>query len=169
MRSGAPLQNSRLHILLVEDDDVDIELVERALSGADTHLTLTVARNGVEALALLRGQNGHRPVLPALILLDLKMPKLDGIAFLDALRQDRNLRQNIVFVLTNSNLASDKLAAYNHNVAGYLLKSTLGADMGRLLDLLDAYSTLVELPHGPSLLVTPHTEHWHRGVALNTK
>jgi CheY-like chemotaxis protein len=89
---------------------------------------LTVARNGLEALSLLRGIGTQGPLpQPCLILLDLHMPQMNGFEFLQELRQDLILSASLVFVLTTSNDNCDKQVAYQHHVAGYLLKSELAA------------------------------------------
>ena len=113
----SPPPHTPLHLLLIEDDEIDVELIQRTLRGAA--VTLTVARNGLEALALLRETGAaQQPYFPGLILLDLNMPLMNGLAFLRALRADPRLRRCIVFVLSSSDLDSDKLAAYNYHVAG---------------------------------------------------
>ena len=138
--------STALPILLVQDDEVDRELIVRTLQGAARIYELTVARDGRAALDLLRPHNGNRPYFPALILLDLKLPRMDGLEFLRTLRQDPVLRCCIVLVLTNSDAPADKLAAYECCAAGYILKSDLATNTGKLLDLLEAYCEVVEFP-----------------------
>ena len=140
--------NSRdVHILLVEDDDVDAEMVLRACRRRQVTNPFTVVRNGVEALEALRGQAGRQKLpRPYLILLDINMPKMNGIEFLHELRQDDDLRRSIVFVLTTSNNDEDKLAAYNSQIAGYVLKSNAGEDFRNVINLLDSYRCSVEFP-----------------------
>jgi CheY-like chemotaxis protein len=106
-------------ILLVEDDEVDVMNVKRAFSKNNIKNELFVAGNGVEALDMLR--NGINP-LPKIIILDINMPKMNGIEFLKEMRADENLKNISVFVMTTSNEDSDKINAYNLNVAGYILK-----------------------------------------------
>ena len=106
-------------ILLVEDDEVDVMNVKRAFSKNNIKNELFVAGNGVEALDMLR--NVINP-LPKIIILDINMPKMNGIEFLKELRADENLKNISVFVMTTSNEDSDKINAYNLNVAGYILK-----------------------------------------------
>jgi CheY-like chemotaxis protein len=133
----------------VEDDELDGELIARTLQGAGRVYELTIARAGRAALDLLRPHNGQRPYFPALILLDLRLPDMDGLELLRVLRQDPRLRCCIVFVFTNSDAPADKLAAYESSVAGYILKSDLAANTGKLLDLLEAYGEVVEFPPLP--------------------
>ena len=108
-----------VNILLVEDDEVDVMNVKRAFSKNNIKNDLYVAGNGVEALEMLRGVIVP---LPRIIILDINMPKMNGIEFLKELREDENLKNISVFVMTTSNEDSDKINAYNLNVAGYILK-----------------------------------------------
>lgn len=108
-----------VNILLVEDDEVDVMNVKRAFTKNNIKNELFVAGNGVEALDMLR--TAIVP-LPRIIILDINMPKMNGIEFLKVLREDENLKNISVFVMTTSNEDSDKINAYNLNVAGYILK-----------------------------------------------
>ena len=110
-------------ILLVEDDRVDIMTVQRALKKIDVSNPLYVARTGVEALGMLRG-DGY-PIIeprPSLILLDLNLPKMGGIEFLKELRADPVLRPMRVIVLTSSDEPSDQAAAFEYEVDDYVVK-----------------------------------------------
>lgn len=106
-------------ILLVEDDEVDVMNIKRAFSKNDIKNNLHVAGNGVEALEMLR--NVLVP-LPRIIILDINMPKMNGLEFLKQLRADEKLKNISVFVMTTSNQDDDKIDAYNLNIAGYILK-----------------------------------------------
>ncbi|MBP6180384.1 response regulator [Flavobacterium sp.] len=108
-----------VNILLVEDDEVDVMNVKRAFSKNNIKNPLFVAGNGVEALELL---DGKIVPLPKIIILDINMPKMNGIEFLKNLRENERLKNISVFVMTTSNEDSDKIKAYNLNVAGYILK-----------------------------------------------
>ena len=133
-----------LNILLVEDDEVDVMNVRRAFQ--TNHITnpLFVAGNGVEALEKLRG--GEIPGERRLILLDLNMPRMNGIEFLAELRGDPELAATPVVVLTTSNNDRDRVQAYDFNVAGYLLKPVTFSDFAELMAALNKYWTLVEMP-----------------------
>ena len=115
------LHDKPIQILLVEDDQVDIMNVKRAFSKQGISNPLHIASNGIEALDMLRGPEALDP-LPQIILLDINMPKMNGLEFLRELRNDPALRGLIVFVLTTSNQDTDKREAYDLNVAGYIIK-----------------------------------------------
>ena len=110
-------------ILLVEDDRVDIMTVQRAMRKIDVSNPLYVARTGVEALGMLRG-DGHPRIepTPSLVLLDLNLPRMGGIEFLKELRADPALRTLQVKVLTSSDEPSDKAAAFEYEVDDYIVK-----------------------------------------------
>ncbi len=133
-----------LHILLVEDDDIDVMNVRRAFQRNNITNQIHVASNGLEALQMLR--SGQIPPDRRIILLDLNMPKMNGIEFLRELRADPQLAPVPVVILTTSNDERDKIDAYNLNVAGYLLKPVTFANFVDLMSALNKYWTLVELP-----------------------
>jgi CheY-like chemotaxis protein len=133
-----------LNILLVEDDEVDVMNVRRAFERNNVSNPLYVAGNGLEALEMLR--DGTVPRERRLILLDLNMPKMNGIEFLQALRADPELAAAPVVVLTTSNDDQDKIDAYNLNVAGYLLKPVTFSNFCERMTTLNKYWTLVEMP-----------------------
>lgn len=143
-RSATP---KGVHVLLVEDNEVDREAVRRAFERHRIANPIHNAMDGIEALERLRGVNG-KPKLPRpyLILLDINMPRMTGIELLSELRADPELRDSIVFVLTTSKRDEDKMAAYGANVAGYILKSDVGAGFVGLVSLLDHYWRVVEFP-----------------------
>lgn len=141
------MNSQNIHILLVEDDDVDAEAIQRAFRKQRIANPFTVVPDGIEALKVLKGEDGHeRLPRPYMILLDINMPRMNGIEFLQALRQDPQLSTSIVFILTTSDSDEDKVAAYAEHVAGYLLKARAGADFLDLIDMLGAYWRIVELP-----------------------
>jgi len=136
-----------VNILLVEDDDGDFKMVQRAFRKANIANPLIRAVDGVEALEILRGEsNGHPLRRPFLILADINMPRMDGLALLRALRKDETLKNSVVFMLTTSKHDEDKHTAYNLNVAGYILKEKAGHDFLNLVDLVGGYSRIVEMP-----------------------
>lgn len=109
-----------INLLLVEDDEVDVMNIKRAFKKNDIENPLHVSGNGVEALEYLKSPTTLP--LPKIILLDINMPKMNGIEFLTEIRKDEELKSLTVFVMTTSNSDSDKINAYGLNVAGYILK-----------------------------------------------
>lgn len=138
------MSEKQLNILLVEDDEIDVLNVKRAFDRNRITNPLHVAGNGIEALEKLR--SGTIPKERRLVLLDLNMPKMNGIEFLRELRADPELRSTSVVVLTTSNDERDRVEAYNLNVAGYLLKPVTFHNFVDLMATLNKYWTLVELP-----------------------
>ena len=134
-------------VLVVEDDDVDREAVERAFRRKKIANPVVTAGDGFEALNHLRGANGfERIARPYLILLDLNMPRMNGLEFLKTLREDDKLHQSIVFVLTTSDDDRDKAAAYDHNIAGYIVKNDAAGDFLKLAQMLDLFVVTVQFP-----------------------
>lgn len=133
-----------LNILLVEDDEVDVMNVRRAFQQAHIVNPLFVASDGVEALSMLR--SGQVPAERRLILLDLNMPRMNGIELLRALRSDPALHATPIVVLTTSDNERDKVDAYNLHVAGYLVKPVTFASFCELMGTLNKYWMLVEWP-----------------------
>lgn len=136
-----------INFLLVEDDEVDVKNVQRAFKKNNIANPLYVAGNGEEALKMLRG-NGVPPINPPpqVILLDLNMPKMGGIEFLRALRKDPIHKSLTVFVLTTSDEERDKIAAYEFNIAGYILKPIRFDQFMKTVKILESYWTLCRFP-----------------------
>jgi len=133
-----------LNILLVEDDDVDVMNVRRAFEKAHITNPLFVAADGLEALEKLR--SGEVPNNRRMVLLDLNMPRMNGIEFLRELRKDPQLSAIPVVVLTTSTMDRDKFDAYQLNIAGYLVKPVTFSNFCDLIVTLNKYWALVELP-----------------------
>ncbi len=134
-------------ILLVEDDEIDAEAIIRAFRKNKIANEIVNASDGLEALDHLRGTNGKDKLpRPYLILLDLNMPRMNGMEFLEELRSDPAIENSIIFILTTSDLDSDKVAAYGYKVAGYTLKSRVGESFLNLVGLVEAYWRIVEFP-----------------------
>lgn len=134
--------NKLVNILLVEDDEVDVMNVKRAFLKNNIKNTLYVAGNGVEALDML--ENAIVP-LPRIIILDINMPKMNGIEFLRHLRQNEKFKNISVFVMTTSNEDSDKINAYDLNVAGYILKPLSFEKFLQSVSTLKNYWQLIEM------------------------
>ena len=130
-------------ILLVEDDDVDAMSVERAFKKLKIINPIVHAKDGTIALKLLKEGTVSKPYI---MLLDLNMPRMGGLELLTEVRKDEGLKNSIVFVLTTSKDDEDKLAAYDQNIAGYIVKEKLQHGFDELVKLLDHYWRLVELP-----------------------
>ena len=128
-------------ILLVEDDEIDVKALQWAFEKLKVANPLVVARDGVEAWEML-------PTLarPYLIITDINMPRMNGIELLRKIRESEEYRDSIVFALTTSNDEKDKIAAYNLNVAGYMLKTDMGTSFQRAIALIDNYWKVVEFP-----------------------
>lgn len=137
-----------INILLVEDDEVDVMTVQRAFKKGNIINPLFLAGNGIEALTMLRGEPGKPSIIPAerrIILLDLNMPKMNGLEFLHELRADPQLRHIPTIVLTTSNEERDRVQAYELNVAGYILKPVTFSIFVDLMITLNKYWTLCEM------------------------
>jgi CheY-like chemotaxis protein len=133
-----------LNVLLVEDDEVDVMNVQRAFKKNHIANPLWVASNGIEGLEILRG--GEMPKSRRLVLLDLNMPRMNGIEFLRELRADPELHNTPVVVLTTSDDERDRVNAYDLNVAGYILKPVTFINFVESMATLNKYWTLVEFP-----------------------
>lgn len=130
-------------ILLLEDDEVDVLTVRRALHDLKIPNHLVVAGNGEEGLALLQQPEAVRP---GIILLDLNMPRMGGIEFLRRLRADGIARGVPVVVLTTSRRDRDVFEGFDLNVAGYIVKPVDYVKFVEAVDLIDRYWTLSEFP-----------------------
>jgi CheY-like chemotaxis protein len=135
-----------LDVLLVEDDDVAAEAVLRGLQRHGRGCKITLAEDGAVALQILRGQHARRIDKPHVVLLDLNMPRMNGFEFLHELHEDRALRSTVVFVLTTSDIESDRARAYEEGIAGYIVKARVGPQCSGLARFLTEYRDLVEFP-----------------------
>lgn len=129
-------------VLLVEDDTVDAMTVKRAFKELSITNKVEHRLNGVDALDYLRKVE----VKPCLILLDINMPKMNGIELLENLKEDDELKTIPVVMLTTSNDDKDKLESYNLGVAGYMLKPVDYQQFVQVMRSVNMYWTLSELP-----------------------
>jgi CheY-like chemotaxis protein len=136
------------NLLVVDDDDLTAESVARGLAKRGSAMRVVAAADGVEALAILRGESDQRLHRPFVILLDLNMPRMSGFEFLETLRADARLRDSVVFVLSTSDAESDLARAYNECIAGYILKSSVGSQYASLAGLLVQYAETVQMQNG---------------------
>ena len=132
-----------LNVLLIDDEEVDVMNVQRAFKKNNIINPLYVAHNGLEALELLR--SNKVPSERRLVLLDLNMPKMNGLEFLREVRNDPELRSLTVIVLTTSDDERDKVEAYNLNVAGYIVKPVTFQSFVEAVAALNTYWSLNEL------------------------
>nr|WP_321352292.1 response regulator [uncultured Methanoregula sp.] len=130
-------------ILLVEDDMVDMMSVKRALKELQVTNPLYHVENGEEALEFLRNPAN---VKPAIILLDLNMPKMNGHEFLAIAKKDEELKRIPVIVLTTSRGELDKVQSFDQGVAGYMIKPVDYQQFVEVMRTIRLYWTLSELP-----------------------
>jgi CheY-like chemotaxis protein len=145
------MTDSEVSILIVDDDEIDTRAVERALRRQRIGNPVYTAADGQEGLAMLRGEGGREKVpRPFLILLDLNMPRMNGLQFLKELRGDSGLTDSIVFVLTTSRADEDKAAAYREHIAGYLAKPDTGSGFLQAVQMLESFVLSVQFPPAPA-------------------
>jgi len=136
-----------VNILLAEDDQIDQKAFLRAFARLRIRNPVTVAKDGLEAWEILKGLNGKAPLArPNLLILDINMPRMNGLELLERIREDAELHDSIVFMLTTSNDEEDKIEAFNFNVAGYMLKSDIGQSFVKAVELVDNYWRVMEFP-----------------------
>jgi two-component system response regulator len=133
-------------ILLIEDNQDDIELTQEALTIGKVVNTLTVARDGEEAVRYLFG-NGTKPEkIPGLILLDLRLPRIDGIELLKRIKAEPILRRVPVVVLTTSKRDEDIVQSYDLGVNSYIQKPVLFEKFVEVVKTLEVYWLLTNTP-----------------------
>lgn len=140
-------ESKLLNILLVDDDEIDVKNVKRAFTKNHIINPLFTAHNGLEALDVLRGTGAQAmPKERRLVLLDLNMPKMNGLELLREIRQDPDLHCLTVIVLTTSADERDRVEAYNYNVAGYIVKPVTFVAFVEAMAALNKYWSINELP-----------------------
>lgn len=130
-------------LLLIEDDDIDAEGIERAFLENRIANPIVRAKDGLEALELLDESKLNQPYV---ILLDLNMPRMGGIDFLKAIRKHSVHSNAVIFVLTTSSADNDVVAAYSEHISGYFIKSEMGLNFFDIAKLFDGYWKIVKLP-----------------------
>jgi CheY-like chemotaxis protein len=134
------------NILLVEDDQLDVINVQRTLAKINLTHKLFIAKNGEEALTLLKGNGGEKSIpTPDLILLDINMPKMDGFELLNVLRSDPEFKDIKVFIITTSDDEADRDLSNNLGISGYIVKplslnSSSKDNFSLLIDLMNLKS-----------------------------
>lgn len=130
-----------LNVLLIEDDTIEVMKLNRTISSLDLKHNIIEARDGEQALTILRGTS----TLPDIILLDLNMPKINGIEFLKIVKNDPHLKYIPTIVLTTSNNERDLLECYKIGIAGYVLKPLKYDDYIAKVEKVLAYWSINEL------------------------
>ena len=134
-------------ILLVEDDEIAAEAVQRAFRKQKINNPFVVAGDGVEALEILRGEHADITLKqPFVVLLDLNMPRMDGYEFLSIIRQDDALKTLLVFVLTTAEDEVERTKAYQHYISGFLSKREAGTDFLNVIRLLEQFEISIQFP-----------------------
>ena len=137
--------NHDLNVLLVEDDDIDFMSIVRSFKKRKILNKITRAIDGVHALELLREETIAKPFI---VLLDLQMPRMSGLEFLDTIRNDDMLNDMVIFVLTTSDNEQDIVKSYKKHIAGYFLKDRVSDQFLDVVDVLDGYWRILQLPNG---------------------
>jgi CheY-like chemotaxis protein len=135
---------TQVTILIVEDDDIDILSINRALKDLKVTNPKRYAKDGIEALDILRGTDGYDKITgPIVVFLDLNMPRMNGFKFLDEIRSDDILNKTDVFVLTTSETDTDIIDAYELDVRGYIVKSDLQGSLEEALSTLNHHWSIM--------------------------
>ncbi len=133
----------RPHLLLVEDDEIDVMFFEREMEKSPVDISLKVARDGSEALDILEKDN----IRPCVIVTDLNMPGMSGFEFIDKIRAEKRLQDSVIFVFSSSELEEDIKLSYEKHVAGYISKQASIKTMYMGVRLVLDYCDNVLLPH----------------------
>ncbi|RJE73550.1 two-component system response regulator [Pseudoalteromonas sp. MSK9-3] len=139
------MMNHDLNVLLVEDDDIDFMSIVRSFKKRKILNKITRAIDGVHALELIREETIAKPFI---VLLDLQMPRMSGLEFLNTIRNDDMLNDIVIFVLTTSDNEQDIVKSYKKHVAGYFLKDRVSDQFLDVVDVLDGYWRILQLPKG---------------------
>ncbi|GAM65793.1 two-component response regulator [Vibrio ishigakensis] len=136
---------SNVKIVLVDDDYVDTECVKRSLKKLEVPNPLLVAKDGLEALEMLYDEDGKlRSDGPFFMLLDINMPRLNGLELLEELKSRGDLNKFVVFILTSSSLEEDIAKAYTYNIVGYIIKKNAGNSFIDAVELAKNYLNIIE-------------------------
>lgn len=145
--SFAELDRLPATFLIVDDDEICVMALRRAIKQQGLINPVRIASDGLAALQHLQGVVEERGRLPPyIVMLDLSMPRMGGLEFLERVRADPSLKRLVVFVLTTSDARSDIDMAYENHVAGYIVKADATATFRNTVELLSEYSKLIVLP-----------------------
>lgn len=136
-------KSEEVTLFLIEDDDVDASVIQRGFAKQRIANPIVRAQDGVAALEMLKSKEVAKPFI---VLLDLQMPRMGGIEWLQTIRKDELFRDSVVFVLTTSDDEQDIVESYRLNVAGYFIKDETGQAFLEIINLLDGYWKVVHLP-----------------------
>jgi CheY-like chemotaxis protein len=137
------LSPDEVTLFLIEDDDIDAMSIKREFKRRKISSPIKRAKDGVEAFELLESGKVTRPFI---ILLDLQMPRMNGLEFLTKLRAHKDYKNSVVFVLSTSQNKQDIFNSYESNVAGYFIKDEVGDGFVSIVDIFDGYRRVVHLP-----------------------
>ncbi|WP_293751375.1 response regulator [uncultured Paraglaciecola sp.] len=135
--------SKEVSLFLIEDDDIDAMSIKREFNRRKMVNPIIRAKDGVEAFEFLTVEKINRPFV---ILLDLQMPRMNGLEFLTKLRADSHYKNSVVFVFTTSQNEQDIFKSYELNIAGYFIKDEVGEGLINIVDILDSYWKVVHLP-----------------------
>jgi CheY-like chemotaxis protein len=134
------MSSQLVNVLLVEDNALDAELLMRSFRKLNIHNPITLVHDGIEALAALRGEGGFKLLpRPYLILLDINMPRMNGLEFLQVIRDDLKLKHSVVYILLGSESDKARFAPYGPQLMGFLLKENIGAEFLALPDSIKLF------------------------------
>jgi CheY-like chemotaxis protein len=136
-----------LDLLVVDDDELTAESLQRSLKKVSDFFRVIPATDGLQALEILRGRSKVRIERPFLVLLDLNMPRMNGFEFLEELRADPGFRGSVVFVLSTSDAEGDISRAYEQCVAGYMVKTIVGSQFSQIAKMLVKYAETIRMPN----------------------
>ena len=136
-----------VRFMIVDDDEVSVMAIKRSMNQLNLVNPTTIAKDGIEALQILHDAVGTDSTLPPFIItLDLSMPKMGGLEFLNHVRDNPIFKKLIIFVLTTSDAPIDIAQAYEKNIAGYIVKENPTETFRKSLAMLNDYAQLVVLP-----------------------
>ncbi len=136
-----------VRFMFVDDDEISIMALQRGVKQLEISNTVQLAMNGVEAIAILNeAMLSYGSLPPYVVVLDLNMPKMGGLEFLEKIRNNENFKNLLVFVLTTSDAPCDIASAYGYKVAGYIVKDDSRNSYKETIAMIKAYSELVVLP-----------------------